>query len=94
MGLPVPRVVGALLVLPRRPLRHARLVATGGYIYGVYAFYCGNPWLLGLWDHAGHAVWPLWLQLLRDAAVVFCFVSALWIVGTAVSDARRARQIG
>jgi DNA gyrase subunit A len=34
---------------------------TGGYIYGVYAFYCGNPWLLGVWDHAAHAAWPPWL---------------------------------
>jgi hypothetical protein len=79
-----------------RDARYAALgcILLGGYIYGVYAFYCGNPWLLGLWDHAGHVIWPPWLRLLRDAAVVFCFVSAVWIVGAAVNDARRARQVG
>ena len=79
-----------------RGARYATLgsLLLGGYIYGVYAFYCGNPWLLGLWDHAGHAAWPAWLRLLRDSAVVFCFVSAVWIVGTAMSDARRARRVG
>ena len=76
-----------------RGVRYATLgsLLLGGYIYGVYALYCGNPWLLGLWDHAAHPVWPVWLGLLRDAAVVFCFLSALWSVGTAVGDARRAR---
>lgn len=79
-----------------RGARYATLgsLLLGGYIYGVYALYCGNPWLLGLWDHVGHAVWPLWLRLLRDAAVVFCFISAVWIVGTAVGDAHRARRVG
>jgi hypothetical protein len=64
----------------------------GGYIYAVYAYYCGNPWLLGLWDQVARVTWPLWLQLLRDAAVVFSFGSALWIVGAAVGDAQRARR--
>ena len=79
-----------------RGARYATLgsLLLGGYIYGVYAFYCGNPWLLGLWDHVAHAVWPLWLRLLRDAAVGFCFISAIWIVGTAVGDAQRARRAG
>ncbi len=66
----------------------------GAYIYGVYAFYCGNPWLLGLWDHVAHASWPLGLRLLRDAAVVFCFASAVWIVWTSVAQARPARRHG
>ncbi len=78
-----------------RGARYATLgsILLGGYIYGVYALYCGNPWLLGLWDQVRHVSWPLWLQLLRDAAVVFCFVSALWIVGTAARDALRARRV-
>lgn len=63
----------------------------GGYVYGVYALYCGNPWLLGLWDQVAHASFPPGIELLRDAAVVFCFASALWIVADAVRGARRAR---
>jgi hypothetical protein len=66
----------------------------GGYIYGVYAFYCGNPWLLGVWDHVGHPVWPTWLAWLRGAAVAFCFGSAVWIVGEAASSALRSRRTG
>jgi hypothetical protein len=63
----------------------------GGYVYGVYALYCGNPWLLGVWDHAGHPQWPAWLLLLRSAAVAFCAASALWILADAVRGALRAR---
>jgi hypothetical protein len=66
----------------------------GGYIYGVYAFYCGNPWLLGVWDHVGHPFWPTWLELLRNAAVAFCFGSAVWIVAQAGSSALRSRSAG
>jgi hypothetical protein len=66
----------------------------GGYVYGVYAFYCGNPWLLGVWDHAAHVSWPLWLRLLRDAAVAFCFASTLAILAEALRIARRGRGAG
>jgi len=66
----------------------------GGYVYGVYALYCGNPWLLGLWDQVSHTSFPLWLELLRDAAVVFCFASAVWIVVESVRSARRASAAG
>ena len=80
-----------------RGARYAALgsLLLGGYIYGVYAFYCGNPWLLGVWDHAAHVIWPPWLQLLRDAAVAFCFVSAAAIVvDERVRAAQRARRAG
>ena len=77
-----------------RGARYAALgsLLLGGYIYGVYALYCGNPWLLGLWDQVRVVAWPLWLEWLRDAAVVFCFVSAVWIVGEAAREALRSRQ--
>ena len=49
----------------------------GGYAYGVYAFLTGTPLLLGRWDFGGTPDWPLLLRLLRDAAVLFCLVSAV-----------------
>jgi hypothetical protein len=61
------------------------------YVYGVYAFYCGNPWLLGSWNHVAHVHWPGGLAALRDAAVAFCAGSALWILADAARGALRAR---
>ncbi len=48
------------------------------YIYAVYWFVCGNPWLLGKWDFEGHHYWPNYLERLRDIAMLFFFSSA-WI---------------
>jgi hypothetical protein len=55
----------------------AATAVLGGYVYGVYAHACGNPWLLGPWDFVGHPVWPLWLRGLRNAAVLFSLGSAI-----------------
>jgi hypothetical protein len=76
------------------PYAIAGSLLLGGYVYGVYAFYCESPLLLGSWDHVGHPVWPVWLLRLRDLAVAFCFVSALGILGSALRDAGRSRGPG
>jgi hypothetical protein len=57
------------------------LIATllaAGYIYFLYWFICGNPWLLGGWNFAGHAYWPQFILLARDLALLFFFVTA-WL---------------
>jgi hypothetical protein len=43
----------------------------GVYLYGLYAWVCGDWLLRGEWDFIGHPNWPLALVLVRDAAVVF-----------------------
>jgi hypothetical protein len=74
-------------------------VLAGGYIYSVYCLVCGNPWLLGEWDFAGHASWPQSVQALRDLALLFFLVSACVFVGGAaweqiVGRGRRANTSG
>ena len=64
-------------------------IVLGAYVYGAYAFLTGSPLLVGHWDIAGHAVWPIGLVLLRDASVLLCFGVALAILATAgISRAR------
>ncbi|HSV15144.1 MAG TPA: glycosyltransferase 87 family protein [Tepidisphaeraceae bacterium] len=69
------------------------LVATilaGGYIYGVYALACGNLWLLGKWDFAGHPFWPQWLIDLRDAALLLFIATSVYLLAAAVyAEVRR-----
>ncbi|HEY5233335.1 MAG TPA: glycosyltransferase 87 family protein [Verrucomicrobiae bacterium] len=43
----------------------------GGYIYSLYWFLCGNPWLLGNWDFVGKPQWPLIVIMFRNLAVLF-----------------------
>ena len=54
------------------------MILAGGYIYSLYWFLCGNPWLSGKWDFVGHPFWPEWVMEFRDLAVLFFFVSA-WV---------------
>jgi hypothetical protein len=54
------------------------MILAGGYIYSLYWFLCGNPWLSGKWDFVGHPSWPEWVMEFRDLAVLFFFVSA-WV---------------
>ncbi len=72
-----------MLASPRFAL--AANLLGGGFIYGLYAFVCGDWLLRTRWDFVGHPYWPEWLLLLRDAAllcfVLFglaAFVRALW----------------
>ena len=41
------------------------------YLYGLYAWVCGDLLLRGDWDFIGHPHWPWLLLLVRNAAVVF-----------------------
>jgi hypothetical protein len=50
----------------------------GGYIYSLYWFLCGNPWLSGKWDFEGHSNWPAVVVAFRNLAVLFFFFSA-WV---------------
>jgi len=72
----------------RRFFAGATLFA-GAWLYGLYAWLCGDPWLRGSWDFVGHPVWPTWLLLLRDAGVIF-FLAAT--AGELVAASRSARH--
>jgi hypothetical protein len=55
----------------------------GGFIYALYAYLCGSPLLLGAWEFSRHPVWPAPILALRNAAVLFCFASAIGFIGAA-----------
>jgi hypothetical protein len=54
----------------------AATVILTAFIYGLYAYLCGGPFLLGDWAHARHPFWPAPIVALRNLAVLFCFASA------------------
>jgi len=68
---------------PRALFPALATLAVGGYVYGAYALFCGNPFLLGEWNFRGHPLWPGWLLFWRDASVLLCFASAWAFLGTA-----------
>ena len=74
---------------PTRFVALATLVI-GGYVYGAYAFFCDDLLLRGKWDFFAHASWPMWLLLLRDAALVLCFGTASVFLGRALRAEVRA----
>ena len=43
------------------------------YIYGLYAWLCGSPLLMGEWDFIGQGNWPSFLIGIRDACFLFFF---------------------
>ena len=49
---------------------------TSAYLYSLHWLFCGNGWLLGGWDFLGHPNLPPIVLGLRDATVLFFFVSA------------------
>lgn len=61
---------GAIFAVPS-------LILASLYIYGLYWWVCGNPWLLGTWDFIGHPYWPQFLINIRDLTVLFFLASAL-----------------
>src|SRR5437899_7767738 len=48
-------------------------VLTSAYVYALYWYLCGNPWLLGAWDFNGHPYWPSLIVGLRNPAYLFFF---------------------
>ena len=55
----------------------ATYLASFAYLYGLYAWLTGSPWLLGDWAFVEKSVWPPALLRVRDAAVLVFFLSAL-----------------
>ena len=62
----------------------AATAVIGAFVYGLYAYLCGSPLLLGIWNSRGHPFWPTPIVWLRDAAVLFCFGAAAVFFGRAV----------
>jgi hypothetical protein len=56
------------------------IALVSAYIYFLYAYLCGNPWLVGLWDFSGHPYWPLPIVALRNTAYLFFCAGAIWFV--------------
>jgi hypothetical protein len=74
------------LLFPGPRFAAAASLILGGYIYAAYAIFCGNPFLLGTWGFGSTLHWPLGLVALRDAALLFCLVSAWVMLIRAVLD--------
>jgi hypothetical protein len=67
------------------------------YIYGLYAWLCGNPYLHGQWDFMGHPYWPFWLLAIRDSCVGFCCLSGSCFLAMGLAGEirwRKARRRG
>jgi hypothetical protein len=63
----------------------------GGYIYSLYWFLCGSPWLFGKWDFMGRPDWPLVVTTFRNAAVVFFLVGGVvCLISAAKAEVVRA----
>jgi hypothetical protein len=70
----------------------ATLLLTG-YVYGAYALFTGSPWLQGRWDFVHHAPWPLALDVLRDASVLWCLAWGLALLAlAAAAELARRRE--
>ncbi len=54
------------------------------YIYSLYWLLCGNAWLLGKWDFAGHPDWPPGLLWVRNVTVLLFFISACVFLTSAI----------
>ena len=65
------------------------IVLVSGYIYFLYAYLCGNPWLIGIWDFNGHPDWPFLILALRNAAYLLFCAGAIWFL---ISPARQSAE--
>ncbi len=61
-------------------------ILAGGYIYSLYWFLCGNPWLLGNWDFVGRPEWPPVVVTFRNLAVLFFFLSGCVFLISALKE--------
>ena len=73
------------LLGPRWFAWSASLFATF-YVYGAYAWLCGDPLLLGPWDFIGKPDWPAWLVFARNAANVYFLVAGVGFFVQAVRE--------
>jgi hypothetical protein len=64
------------------------LVLVSGYVYSLYAYLCGNPWLLGVWDFIGHPYWPSVVIALRNAGYLIFLACATWFLVAGLLHAR------
>jgi len=64
----------------------AATILAGGYVYSVYWLFCGNPWLMGLWDFNRSPHWPAIVIIFRDLAVLFFFISGCVFLGSAIYE--------
>lgn len=62
------------------------------YVYGAYAWFCGDLLLLGEWDFMAKPDWPSWLIGARNAANFFFFASGIYFLARAVADEIRRRR--
>jgi len=67
------------------------IVLVSAYVYFLYAFLCGNPWLLGPWDFSSHAHWPVAIVALRDLAYLLFVAGAVWFVAASLLPSRNRR---
>ena len=68
------------------------ILLVSGYIYFLYWFLCGNPWLIGNWNFTGHPYWPFLIVALRNAAYLLFCASAIWFVISTTVQAFRVRR--
>jgi hypothetical protein len=68
------------------------IVLVSGYIYFLYAYLCGNPWLIGVWDFNGHPYWPFLVVALRNAAYLLFCAAAIWFLISTTTQAFRVRR--
>ena len=68
------------------------IVLVSGYLYVLYAYLCGNPWLLGIWDFNGHPYWPSLIIALRNAAYLLFCAGAVWFLISTTAQAFRVRR--
>jgi hypothetical protein len=68
------------------------LTLMSAYIYGLYAWLCGDLALRGDWDFVGHPLWPFWLLSLRNYSTALFFVAGCWFLARGVIDEFRSRH--
>ena len=68
------------------------IVLVSAYIYFLYAYLCGNPWLLGVWDFNGHPQWPFGIVAIRNVAYLLFCSSATWLLISAIRNLRSAKS--
>lgn len=68
------------------------ITLVSAYVYFLYAYLCGNPWLRGLWDFIGHPQWPLPIIALRNVAYLLFFAAAVWFVIYSTAQAFPSRR--